>query len=152
MKSSHLFKRSLRSTRGGFTLFEMLLVLSIIALLMGFVIFKLSGVTKGAQSRKAQADILTLKEALISYQMVAGSVPTTEQGLKALWSKPTTEPVPSHWIKQMDEEVKDPWNRSYQYMCPGKHNPDSYDVYSLGPTGQPDSPDVIGNWSDSATN
>src|SRR5277367_3356870 len=116
----------------------MLLVLSIIALLMGFVIYKLGGVTGDAQRQKARADILTLREGLTAYQMECGSLPTTEQGLKALWSKPTVEPIPPHWSKQMDEEVKDPWGHSYQFLNPGKHNPDKYDLYSMGPTGQPD--------------
>ena len=29
----------------------------------------------------------------------------------------------------------DPWGNPYQYACPGTHNPDSYDVWSLGPDG-----------------
>jgi general secretion pathway protein G len=46
----------------------------------------------------------------------------------------------------MDEETKDPWGHSYQYQNPGKHNPDRYDIYSMGPDGQPDTADDIGNW------
>jgi len=152
MNSLRTIRKSFRSSRRGFTLFEMLLVLSIIALLMGFVIYKLSGVTDEANFQKAKGDILTLREGLTSYQMGAGMLPTTEQGLKALWSKPTVEPIPDHWRKQMDEEVKDPWGHPYQYLNPGKHNPSGYDIYSLGPTGQPDAPDAIGNWSETKTN
>jgi len=145
-----LFFRSLAKTsRRGFTLFEMLLVLTIIGLLMGLVIYSLSGVTGDAQRQKARADILTLREGLTAYQMECGTLPTTDQGIKALWSKPTVEPIPRHWSKQMDSEVLDPWGHSYQYLYPGKHNSDGFDLYSMGPDGQTNPDHIIGNWSDS---
>jgi general secretion pathway protein G len=125
---------------------EMIIVLSIIALLMGLVIMNLSPIQGVAQGKKAQADILALKEALSAYQLQTGSLPTTDQGLKALWEKPTTEPVPDQWRKIMDEEVLDPWGHPYKYLNPGKHNTDSYDVYSTGPDGQDGADDNIGNW------
>jgi general secretion pathway protein G len=143
-----LLRRFKRSSRRGFTLFEMLIVLSIIALLMGLVILSLQNVTGDAQRQKAKADILALREALAAYQLDSGSLPTTEQGLSVLWSKPTVEPIPAQWHKQMDEEVLDPWQHPYQYRNPGKHNPDKYDVFSMGADGQPDTDDDIGNWSD----
>ena len=141
-------RRCKRPIRRGFTLFEMLIVLSIIALLMGMVIYKLSGVSDTAQIETAKANILTFREALASYQLACGSLPTTEQGLSVLWSKPTIEPIPAQWHQQLDEEIKDPWGHPYQYRNPGKHNPDKYDVFSMGPDGQPDTPDDIGNWSE----
>jgi general secretion pathway protein G len=143
-------KRNLRSIRG-FTLIEMLIVLSIIALLMAMVIYNLTGVTDVAQGQKAGSDILTLKEALATYQLQTGSLPTTEQGLKALWEKPVAEPVPDRWKRIMDDEVKDPWGHSYQYVNPGKHNPDRYDLFSMGPDGLPDTEDDIGNWKPAPT-
>jgi general secretion pathway protein G len=150
MKHPLFLYLSYRSSRRGFTLFEMLLVLMIISLLMGLVIYSLSGVQGDAQRQKARADILTLREGLTAYQMECGTLPTTEQGLKALWSKPTIEPIPPHWSKQMDDEVLDPWGHPYQYLNPGKHNPDRYDLFSMGPDGQTDPTHIIGNWSDSA--
>ena len=151
MKFPSSFRAASKKSRRGFTLFEMLMVLSIIALLMGLVIYSLGGVTGDAQRQKAKADILTLREALSAYQMECGTLPTTEQGLKALWAMPTAEPLPQHWSKQMDEEVKDPWGNSYQYQNPGKHNPDGYDVFSMGPDGQAGTDDDIGNWKPAST-
>ena len=72
---------------------EMLIVLAIIALLMGMVIMNLSPISKVAEDRKAAADILTFKEMLAAYELDNGTLPTTEQGIKALWSKPTVEPI-----------------------------------------------------------
>jgi len=125
---------------------EMLIVLSIIALLMGMVIMKVSTSFEGAKEEKVKADLLTFKEMLASYQLDNGSLPTTEQGIKALWSKPTVEPIPPRWHAQLDEETLDPWGHSYVYRNPGKHNPDKYDVFSMGPDGQPDTDDDLGNW------
>lgn len=140
--------RSRRSP--GFTLIEMLLVLTIIALLMGMAIYHLVGVDKSAQEQRVQTDLLGIKESLAAYQLESGALPTTEQGLKALWAKPTTEPIPQHWRAMLDEPLSDPWQHPYQYRNPGKHNPDRYDVYSLGPDGIPENDDDIGNWHDTA--
>ena len=127
---------------------EMLIVLTIIALLMGMVIFQVRDLTAGAKPEKVKADLLTFKEMLASYQLDNGSLPTTEQGLKALWSQPTVEPVPPRWRKQLDEETLDPWGHHYQYRNPGKHNSDGYDLFSMGEDGLPDTDDDIGNWAD----
>jgi len=40
----------------------------------------------------------------------------------------------------------DPWGMPYQYMSPGQHNPRTYDLWSHGPDGMPDTGDEIGNW------
>jgi general secretion pathway protein G len=147
------FSRSLSSrrrnkrARGAFTLMEMLIVLAIIGLLMGMVIYKMMPVRGIAEDQKVDSDLLTFKELVSAYQLETGSLPTTEQGLQALWQKPTAEPVPQRWKPLLEEEVKDPWGHSYQYRNPGKHNPDRYDVWSMGPDGQSDTDDDIGNWT-----
>jgi general secretion pathway protein G len=144
MNTSPFFRRTLRSARLGFTLMEMLIVLTIIALLMGMVIFQVSDLSGGAKREKAQADLLAFKEMLATYELDNGTLPTSEQGLKALWYKPTVEPVPPRWRALLDQETLDPWGHPYQYLNPGKHNPDKYDVWSAG--SGPD--DDIGNWPD----
>jgi general secretion pathway protein G len=126
---------------------EMIIVLGIIALLMGLVIMNMSGFGDIAKIKKTQMDIQAFKEALSAYELQTGTLPTTEQGLKALWEKPTVDPVPDQWHKVMDQEVLDPWGHSYKYSNPGKHNPDKYDVYSMGQDGQDGTEDDIGNWS-----
>jgi general secretion pathway protein G len=44
---------------------------------------------------------------------------------------------------------KDPWGNPYVYRCPGRHNPDGYDLHSLGPDGQEGGGDDIDNWTGS---
>jgi general secretion pathway protein G len=146
VKSPASFRSSVKSNRQGFTLMEMLIVLSIIALLMGMAIYNLTGFTDSARVQKVQADILTIKEELSLYQLDAGALPTTEQGLKALVTKPTVEPIPQHWRACAKEETLDPWNHPYQYRIPPKKSTDEYDLFSMGPDGLSDTDDDLGNW------
>ncbi|MCE0523464.1 MAG: type II secretion system major pseudopilin GspG [Methylacidiphilales bacterium] len=145
------YQRTLRASRRGFTLMEMLIVLTIIALLMGMVIYNIGDLTATAKPERVKADLLTFKEMLAAYQLNNGMLPTTDQGLKVLWSKPTVEPIPPRWRQQMDEEVLDPWGHPYRYVNPGVHNPDSYDIFSMGEDGLPNTEDDIGNWPDAKT-
>jgi general secretion pathway protein G len=136
-----------RRERAGFTLMEMLLVLAIIALLMGIVIYKMVPFAEQAKEQRVAADLLGFKELLAAYELETGTLPTTEQGLSVLWVKPTVEPVPPHWRALLESPTLDPWNHPYQFRNPGKHNPDRYDVFSMGPDGLPDTDDDIGNWT-----
>jgi general secretion pathway protein G len=154
MNTSAFSHRSSRASRRGFTLMEMIIVLTIIALLVALAMNTLTGVGDTAKEEAAAANVSAFKTALYSYELESGSLPTNDQGLKALWAKPTIEPIPTRWRAMFSEEqTNDPWNHPYQYRNPGKHNPDSFDVYSYGPDGVPDTADDIGNWksTDSAT-
>ncbi len=133
------------SARRGYTLVEIMLVLAIIAVLVGLAINKLSGNLDVAKDTRVQADIQTIVTQLKTYEIQALSMPTTEQGLDALVHQPTSDPVPARWTKLLDEIPVDPWNRPYQYRNPGVHNPDGFDVYSLGRTGK-EGDGNIGNW------
>lgn len=144
MKTSRFFRH--KNYQSGYTLMEMIIVLTIIGLLTAMAIYSLTGVTDSAKIQKAQNDVLAFKEMLAAYELDNQVLPTTDQGIKALWARPTAEPIPPRWRAYLDHEVLDPWGHSYQYRNPGKHNPNKYDVFSLGPDGQPDTDDDIGNW------
>ena len=126
---------------GGFTLIEIMLVVTIIALLLGTAIYKFSPVVDWVKSVRVQSDIKSIKTALQTYQSTNGFYPTTEQGLQALVSRPQVEPIPERWFKFMDSLPKDPWASVYVYRCPGIRNPDTYDLFSAGPDRKPDTDD-----------
>lgn len=134
-----------RHRKQAYTLLEMMIVLGIIALLMGSAIYYMTGVLGGAKIQTAQGDIQSITSALKMYEINNRILPTTDQGLDALVKKPDSEPAPKRWSQLMKEVRPDPWNHPYQYVYPGKHNPDSFDLYSLGPDGV-ESDDDIGNW------
>ncbi|WP_341767492.1 type II secretion system major pseudopilin GspG [Burkholderia vietnamiensis] len=84
----------------------------------------------------ARQDIGTIMQALKLYRLDNGSYPTQEQGLAALVTKPTTDPVPNNWMKggYLERLPNDPWNNSYKYLNPGVHG--AIDVFSYGADGK----------------
>ena len=145
--------KSLQSTnrwasRSAFTLLEIMLVVVIIGMLMGVAIVKIQGNTDKARLTAAKSDVDgAFRTTLNLYELDNGTFPTTEQGLKALVEKPTSEPVPRNWRQYLEKKTipKDPWDHDYVYISPGVHNPDSYDLSSLGKDGV-ESNDDIRNW------
>ena len=134
----------------GFTLLEIMLVVMIIALLAGSAIYLMGGNLGVAQDVRVKADIQAIDMQLKLYQSMNGFLPTTEQGLQALVVRPDTDPKPTQWRQFLPKIPLDPWQNPYIYENPGKHNPNSYDLYSAGPDRKPGTDDDIGNW-DSTT-
>ena len=136
-----------RLTRG-ITLIELVLVLTILALLMGAAITMLNrgGIVAGAQEDRIKGDLQTVSTALDAYSYGAGRYPTTEQGLEALTEKPTAAPVPDRWNRYMNEVPTDPWKQPYKYRYPNQKSKDPYDVWSVGKDGVDGNEDDVGNW------
>ena len=138
-----LKKRRGRFDESGYTLFEIMLVLGIIAVLVGSAIYMLVGNIDVAKEQRVNSDIEAISMQLRTYEMLNYRMPTTEQGLKALVAQPSTEPRPRRWKQLMKSVPIDPWGAEYFYRNPGKKNPSGFDVYSLGPDGK-DSDDDVG--------
>ena len=131
----------------GYTLMEMMLVLFIIALILGGGVYLMQNVGQDAEFSKALADVKMWETNLIRYKTKALVFPTQQQGLEAMVTMPTSEPIPKRWTQMTKPEaLMDPWTHKYQYRNPGKHNPQSYDVFSLGPDGIEGTADDVGNW------
>jgi len=134
--------------RAGFTLIEVLLVLIILVILASLVVGTYSGAQHQAQINAARSQIGLFKTPLNMYRLNIGSYPTTDVGLEALRSPPANLPNPLKWQgPYLEQQIPlDPWDNPYHYECPGRMNPDSYDVWSMGPDGQSGTEDDIGNW------
>ncbi len=127
-----------------FTLVEMLLVLVILATLAAIVYPKVTGRGEQARVTSAQTQISAFKTALDMFETDNGYYPKGRSGLQDLVQKPRDA---TNWRGPYLESIpKDPWNNEYIYDCPGKHNPNSFDVMSLGPDGRSGTEDDIGNW------
>jgi len=120
-------------TQSAFTLLEIMLVVTIIALLLGTAIYKLAGNVEYARHTRVQADVQGINTQLRLYESMNGFYPTTEQGLQALVVQPDSDPRPSRWYQLYKEMPKDPWQNPYIYRCPGTKHPESYDLFSAGP-------------------
>ena len=128
---------ALRQKHDGFTLLEIMLVVTIIALLLGTAIYKLTGNVEYSRHVRVAADIQGINTQLKLYESMNGFFPTTDQGLQALVTQPDTDPRPTRWYQLYKEVPKDPWQNDYIYICPGIKNPNSYDLYSAGPSRKP---------------
>ena len=127
--------RARRNHQDGFTLIELMVVILIIGLLATIVVQSLRGATEKAKRTKAQADIAELKTALDRYYLDNGQYPTTEQGLQALVTAPTSGPVPADYEDggYVQHIPLDPWGHPYVYQSDGN----GYIVKSYGADGQP---------------
>lgn len=120
----------------GFTLIEVMIAITIVAIMAATVGPKLFGNISTAQKTKAQSDIKTISNALNLYRLDNFDYPSTEQGLEALVTKPSGNPEPQSWKPQLPKLPKDPWKREYQYLSPGEGGRD-FDLYSYGKDGRP---------------
>jgi len=133
------------SREGAFTLVEIVLVITIIAVLGAAAIYKIKGTVDVAKETRVESDIKNVMTQIKVYEARNLQPPTTEQGLKALVELPAVEPVPGKWTQLMEEVPKDPWNKELRYVYPAKRSKSDYDVFSLGKDGV-ESADDIGNW------
>ncbi len=134
--------------RRGFTLVEILVVITIVVLLAGLAITNLNKVLGNSQADVARLFVnQSLKTALVTYRLNLGSYPTTDEGLQALITAPSAKA--DRWRGPYIEGNKiplDPWSQPYMYRYPGVHNKDGYDLWSMGPDQKDQTDDDIGNW------
>ena len=142
--------RRRRGEQRGITMIELLVVLSIIALISALVVVNVLPERDRAAVRKAGIDINVIESALDQYRLDMMSYPTTEQGLRALVEPPANisragDYRPGGYIR--GGVPVDPWNNQYQYRYPGDKG--VVDIFSLGADGRPGGEGInadIGNW------
>lgn len=136
-----------RRRHRGFTLIELIVAITILAILSAVIVPEVLTRVADARRATAKADVATLMQALKLYKIDNGRFPTAEQGLQALVTQPTTGPIPGNWKRYIDKLPADPWKNPYQYDNPGLKG--EIDVYSLGddkaPGGEGGAAD-IGSW------
>ena len=136
-----------KTSQAGVTLIEMLVVVTIIALFAALVGRNLFKQTDKARVTAARAQVEMFIGALNMYKLDVGTLPTSEQGLLALWQRPADV---QRWDgPYVEKEIPpDPWGHPYIYRYPGEHN-ELPDVISQGADGQPGGEGInadIVNW------
>ena len=123
-----------RSPERGATLLEILVVLSIIALLAAVVGPRVVGYLSKAKSQTAGFQLDSLKSANEFFFIDMGRYPTEQEGLNALLAAP---PGAENWggpYLEAPEALTDPWGRAYLYKSPGANGRD-YSITTLGQDG-----------------
>lgn len=139
--------KTLTRRQSGFSLIEVMVVLLIIGMMAALVAPAILGNQESAQLKKAAIDIQQLESAIQMYKVRTNLLPTTEQGLEALVSAPTIEPVPRNFPAEgfINRLPQDPWGNDYYLLSPGEMG--TFDIFSAGPDMQPGTDDDIGNWN-----
>ncbi len=132
-------KKAGRASNAGFTLVELLVVITVLGILAAIVLPKFTGQTAAAKTKAAKIQIRSLEDALNQFEVENGFYPATEQGLEALVSKPSTGKEAKNWREggylQKSTVPKDPWDNKYIYLSPGSHG--AFDITSYGADGMP---------------
>ncbi|NQZ08619.1 MAG: type II secretion system major pseudopilin GspG [Algicola sp.] len=137
--------RSVKKSKG-FTLLEVMVVIVILGTIAGMVVPSLMGSQNEANISAASIEIKTIETAMKMYKLKNNVYPSTEQGLEALVMQTDIEPIPRSFPEEgyLPEMPKDPWNNEYLLVSPGDNG--IYDIFSMGPDGQAETEDDIGNW------
>jgi general secretion pathway protein G len=125
---------STRQAERGFTLVEMLVVITIISLIMALVGPRVLNYLTDAKIKTARIQIASLENALDLYYLDANRYPTTSEGLRALMERPSDAVTWSGPYLKGNVVPNDPWGKPYIYRLPGEHG--AYDIISYGADGQ----------------
>jgi general secretion pathway protein G len=129
----------------GFTLLEILVVITIIGLLIALVAPAALRQLSGARMSIARQSIQRLGTVLDLYDLDVGSYPTTQEGLQALIQKPAGVDQWNGPYLKGDKAPVDPWNHPYVYRSPSDRKGHEYDLCSTGPKGNATGSDMICN-------
>jgi general secretion pathway protein G len=128
-----------RSHRGagkfGFTLVEMLVVITIIGLIMALVGPRVLNYLGESKVKAARIQIESFSAALDLFYLDNGRYPSSSEGLPALVQRPANSASWNGPYLKTGSVPTDPWGRPYLYRSPGNHAP--YEIASYGPSGEP---------------
>jgi general secretion pathway protein G len=123
-----------RAAEAGFTLVELLVVLTIISLILGLVGPRVLGYLGESRVKAAKLQIENFGSALDLFTIDAGRYPTTSEGLEALVQRPTTVQAWSGPYLKGGKVPLDPWGNPYQYRSPVERT--QYEILTFGSDGR----------------
>ena len=133
----------MRKQQSGFSLIEVLVVMTILAVIFGLVVSNVTGGQDKARYKEAQIMVQKLTQSVAEFNLDTGNYPDSLEDLvrdngDSMWMGP--------YIKEKD--LKDPWGEPYQFSANGQHG-QSFDIYSYGKDKSPGGEKLaadIGNW------
>ncbi len=122
------------SSEAGFTLVEMLVVITIIGLIMALVAPRVLGYLSESKAKAAKIQIESFGSALDLFYLDSGRYPSGSEGLAALVQRPGNVPTWNGPYLKGGIVPADPWGKPYAYRAPGEHG--AYEIISFGSDGQ----------------
>ena len=127
-------KRRRRNHQSGFTLVELLVVMTILVLLAGIVAPRVMGYLGSSRLKAAKVQIESIATSLELFRLDTGRYPTNEEGLVALVRHPTNVANWNGPYLKSNTVPLDPWGVAYHYRAPGQHG--AFDIFTLGADGR----------------
>jgi general secretion pathway protein G len=124
-----------RDCEAGFTLVEMLVVITIIGLVMALVGPRVLGYLGDSKVKAAKIQIESFAAALDLYYLDNGAYPPANEGLTALVQRPSSAAAWNGPYLRTGSVPVDPWGHPYIYKVPGDHAPYEIDSYGAGTVG-----------------
>src|SRR6201996_2777039 len=118
----------------GFTLVEMLVVITIIGLIMGLIGPRVLNYLSESKVKAAKIQMQSFSSALDLFYLDAGRYPSSSEGLAALMQRTSGVGAWNGPYLRGNTLPNDPWNHPYMYRAPGQHGP--YEIISYGADGQ----------------
>jgi general secretion pathway protein G len=122
-----------RHGEAGFTLVEMLVVITIIGLIMALVGPRVLTYLSDSKAKAAKIQIESFSSALDLYFLDLGRYPTSNEGLAALTQSNNAQGWNGPYLRG-GVVPSDPWGHGYVYRSPGERAP--FEIISLGSDGQ----------------
>lgn len=129
-------KKENRKTRfdSGFTLVELLLVVTILGVLATMAVMNFGGIGAEAKIKACQSDIATIQQAVMTYEVRYGKYP---QSLADLTVDVGEQPA------LLDKgAIKDKWDNEYSFKLQGAGH---FEIRSAGPDGAMNTADDLFN-------
>ncbi len=131
------FTKALAQNQKGFSLIEILIALTLLAIAGTFVVGKFNDTLEEGKVKAAKINMNNLDARLKEFRRKCGFYPTTEQGLEALVTKPTggreCKDYPANGFIEGEQVPKDPWDGDFVYESDGK----TFNIISYGNDGEP---------------
>jgi len=118
----------------GFTLVEILVVITIIGMIMALVGPRVINYLSESKAKTAKIQIESFGSALDLFYLDAGRYPASAEGLRALLERPGNTALWNGPYLKGNLVPNDPWGRPYVYRSPGQYG--VYDILSYGADGQ----------------
>jgi general secretion pathway protein G len=135
-----------RAAQAGYTLIEMLVVLTIISLILGLVGPRVLSYLGTSKVKTAKLQIENFSSSLDLFYLDTGRYPTNSEGLAALAQRPANVQSWNGPYVKGGRVPSDPWGNAYVYRLSGDHTP-PYEIDSLGSDGHEGGTDTAADLS-----